>query len=984
MRAAEWWRRAGATAARAWQDRRLFVGFVMGLALALRLIGLGFQPLWWDEGWSLYFAASDLPSLAAQTAVDIHPPLYYLLLHGWIAAWGPGVISVRLLSVLIGVATVPLLYRVGARCIGERGGRWAALLLAVSPFHIYYSQEVRMYGLVTLLGLAATAWGLGWSLRARRGLWRQWLGYVLAATAALYTQYYAAFLLLALNAGVGLRWLGLMAAPEDWGNGRQPLPIQGLGSPSSTGSRSLGKWVLRPLAGLGWWLSAQAAVFLLFLPWLIYAGGRLLTYVRFKVGIEQDQPWGFFLYLGRHLAAFVWGHAEGPLAAWWWVGLAPLGVLVVIAIALGLRRRFGPGAGRIDLAPALWLWLAPLGCGFGVNLVFPFHPLRGERLFLLVLPAALIVVAGLLEMLWRVRPWLVGAPAALWGMAVLASLAALYTVPRYAEDDYRPVADRLRALSRPGDAVICVHPWQVGYLIAYLPEAERRPSLILTPRQMLPREQQLWAEDPRRMAEELTALLSRHGRLWLPAHQAMGRVMEEPIEAYLTAHAYPALSEWYGPHTLLSMFADGVTEEQEVSARFGEWLSLEGAALSPGPLEAGYGVVAVGLTWKLLERPDAPYTVGLRLVDPTGRVWAQRDQPPCGGLEPFDRWPTSEPGLDRHGLLVPAGTPPGEYRVTARVYHSQDLTVVPATFAGGGGGEVTLGMVRVVRPHIPPPREALPPVEPLRATGGPLRLWGYWVGPDRLRPGETVEVKLVWQARLDPGEDFLPELRLIDPQGETQVVWTEKPVAGLYPTAWWRAGEWVVDPHSVPIPAAAAAGSYRLVLRLIRAADGQPVEWERGQTSMELGAIEVTGRAHRYEPTTPQYFQWGKLGSPVELIGYDLSETDPVPGSTVEVRLHWHAVQTPDRNYWAFVHLLDADGAIVAQHDGPPGQGDLPTLGWLPGEYLTDPHELFLPSDLPQGEYRLEAGLYDPSTQQRLGEPIRLETRVRVRRVAPT
>ena len=50
-------------------------------ALILRLARLGFQPLWWDEGWSLYFATSDVRSMLELTAVDIHPPLYYLLLH---------------------------------------------------------------------------------------------------------------------------------------------------------------------------------------------------------------------------------------------------------------------------------------------------------------------------------------------------------------------------------------------------------------------------------------------------------------------------------------------------------------------------------------------------------------------------------------------------------------------------------------------------------------------------------------------------------------------------------------------------------------------------------------------------------------------------------------------------------------------------------------------------------------------------------------
>jgi hypothetical protein len=120
------------------------------------------------------------------------------------------------------------------------------------------------------------------------------------------------------------------------------------------------------------------------------------------------------------------------------------------------------------------------------------------------------------------------------------------------------------------------------------------------------------------------------------------------------------------------------------------------------------------------------------------------------------------------------------------------------------------------------------------------------------------------------------------------------------------------------------------------------------------------------------------LGASVELTGYDLREAVRAPGSPLDVTLHWYALETPDRNYHSFVHLLDADGAIVAQHDSPPGEGEQPTLGWLPGEYLTDLHPLQLPTDLPDGTYRLGVGLYDPATGLRLGERVLLDTTVPV------
>jgi hypothetical protein len=96
------------------------------------------------------------------------------------------------------------------------------------------------------------------------------------------------------------------------------------------------------------------------------------------------------------------------------------------------------------------------------------------------------------------------------------------------------------------------------------------------------------------------------------------------------------------------------------------------------------------------------------------------------------------------------------------------------------------------------------------------------------------------------------------------------------------------------------------------------------------------------------------------------------------VTLHWHALETPDKDYHTFVHLLDAEGSIVAQDDGVPGDGELPSRGWLPGEYLVDHRVLQLPFDVADGVYTLGVGLYDPATGERLGERTLLDTVVTV------
>ncbi|MFC2037169.1 hypothetical protein ACFLYD_04250, partial [Chloroflexota bacterium] len=136
---------------------------------------------------------------------------------------------------------------------------------------------------------------------------------------------------------------------------------------------------------------------------------------------------------------------------------------------------------------------------------------------------------------------------------------------------------------------------------------------------------------------------------------------------------------------------------------------------------------------------------------------------------------------------------------------------------------------------------------------------------------------------------------------------------------------------------------------------------------------------HLYWPTFPDHSQPALWTPFVELSGYDLREVVRSPGSPLEVTLHWHVLETPDKGYHTFVHLLDTDGNIVSQHDGPPGEGELPALGWLPGEYLSDTHLLQLPFDLPDGVYQLGVGLYDPITDQRLGERLLLNAAIPVK-----
>jgi len=104
----------------------------------------------------------------------------------------------------------------------------------------------------------------------------------------------------------------------------------------------------------------------------------------------------------------------------------------------------------------------------------------------------------------------------------------------------------------------------------------------------------------------------------------------------------------------------------------------------------------------------------------------------------------------------------------------------------------------------------------------------------------------------------------------------------------------------------------------------------------------------------------------VQLLGYDLTSTAVEPGDHVEITLYWKSLQTTERIYAVFNHLVASDGRLLAQEDGWPRQGTYHTTHWLPGEVVDDQHAIQVPGDAQPGEYTLRLGMYDAATGERL------------------
>jgi mannosyltransferase len=232
----------------------------VALGAFLRFFLIGDKPIWLDEALTIEPARLSLAGgWHWLVSLDAHPPLYYLLLHVWLRLFGDGPTATRSLSAICGTLTLPIFYATARRMLrvasdgGElrapRMDRRVALLatfiLAVSPFHVRFGQEVRMYAFITLL-VTVNLYVLSRLLFDERPARSLWWGLAGSEAAVMLTHNTAPLYPLALNVGA-LGALVLYAAT---------------GTPVSASGEGGRPFLLR-------WIRFQALALLLWSPWII-------------------------------------------------------------------------------------------------------------------------------------------------------------------------------------------------------------------------------------------------------------------------------------------------------------------------------------------------------------------------------------------------------------------------------------------------------------------------------------------------------------------------------------------------------------------------------------------------------------------------------------------------------------------------------------------------------------------------------------------
>lgn len=385
------------------------------LALAVRMWRIGAESLWLDEATSLFLARKSVPEVIAWTAKDIHPPLYYLLLHFW-RVFGESETALRSLSAVAGALSVAVLHDLGARLFDRRTGLVAGALLALAPIHVWYSQQARMYTWLGFWALLSCLCLVAY-LDSRKA--RFAFGYVLASAAALYTHYYTVFVFLAQ---------GVYVLYEAW---------------RARCWRHLGEWAVGVLASVA-----------LFAPWIptmwfqVTSGGGGWVARGGTPGLRA---------LADTLVGFSVGNVRLLYPVWLrWLAYGLLAGLSLWAVWTAIRARDAYRRGALFAATYL---VVPVGAAWLISQV---KPLYSERYLLAFLPGYLLLAAegvGALPRAWVRRGaavvLVVVLAFGLWQMA-----GALQT------EDWRSAAAYVSERAAEGDVAVFYPGWN-GKPFAY-------------------------------------------------------------------------------------------------------------------------------------------------------------------------------------------------------------------------------------------------------------------------------------------------------------------------------------------------------------------------------------------------------------------------------------------------------------------------------------------------------------------------------------
>jgi len=742
---------------------------------ALRIHRTGDRAVWWDEGWSVWLARHSLIAIAQEAAHDVHPPLYFWLLHGWRLLLGDSEFALRLLSAVFGTLSIAATYLLGKAMAGRYVGLIAALFLTVSRFPIIWSQEIRMYALALLLALLAAwaairFWGEG---EQEAGLLRKaqlLAAYIFFTTAGLLTLYLYFPVPVAINLAFLWQWRHK-------------------------------KWSWRAM----WpWALAQTAVLILLALWLSYAlGGFLSNSSATPISVVDFlKIYWTVLVMGIPLNVDVFARFTLPVLAIFLSGTAVLlyqarknwrmarnltlllvGLLLPVAVVIYITI---PKAGAY--APPFSPRYLVIFAGYYAILlawgIIAIGQVVGGKRQLLIINCSLLII---LYVSWV-------------GMKN-------YHHGRVLADDYPSMTATLAAHVQPDDAVVLYadRDWPI-FAYHYAGDWNGVPSG--------------WNVDTETAVSYLNPLWQAHDGLWLvTTPYGAATDPDGAIPAWLAANTIATETWAYGDKAL--------TFYAKTDARAGAMGQLNETAVSqfPHPLAdssfLGYDLptrtyhtgdsVRLGTYWR---GGDGTYNV--QLLDENGNSWGEES----GGMEEREN-------RREHIFPIAADAPSGTYTITVDGTPITHLQIRQRSGNALTAADVDIENRLDVRFENGVQLLGYAIENESIAAGEPLHLTLYWQTDTPVAGTYKVFTHLlgeVWNAET---ENFL--------WGQQD----NEPVNGKRPLPTWRTGELIVDSYAMPTGIGAENGRYSLEIGLYNPVTGDRLLTEDGADHILLLPITV-------------------------------------------------------------------------------------------------------------------------------------------------
>ena len=244
---------------------------------------------------------------------------------------------------------------------------------------------------------------------------------------------------------------------------------------------------------------------------------------------------------------------------------------------------------------------------------------------------------------------------------------------------------------------------------------------------------------------------------------------------------------------------------------------------------------------------------------------------------------------------------------------------------------------------------------------------GYSYSPDRIQPGGEVHVTFFLQATQHFTQPYQTVVEVIS--SNDGAAWARR---AIMPSevlmGWWQAGGTIAKRVVMTTTPDISVGAYHLDAHVVQVNSRirLPIYQDNDASPLDritLGDVVVPWHddlaLDRAKPVSASF------GDQIRLLGFEVQDRLS-PSAEFDVTLYWEALRPPDDDYVMFVHLLDTEGHVVGSHDGPPMNGRYATGAWRPGEVVPDVHHLVLGPDIPVGMYRLQVGVYQWPSMERL------------------